>query len=138
MDFGSAMPARIPITNRQVALQQQDIAAEHSSMPYRAPELFDVKTDTTLTEAVDIWSLGCTLYAMAYGYSPFETSQQSEHGGSIAMAVMSGRYFVPRNNDHMSEGFKQIIERCLQVDPAKRVTISQLIDLVQQALSRLS
>ncbi len=24
-------------------------------MPYRAPELFDVKTGTTLDEAVDIW-----------------------------------------------------------------------------------
>lgn len=33
----------------------QDIAAERSTMPYRAPELFDVKTGTTLDEKVDIW-----------------------------------------------------------------------------------
>lgn len=42
MDFGSAMPARIPIPDRRVALLQQDLAAEHCSMPFRAPELFDV------------------------------------------------------------------------------------------------
>ena len=33
----------------------QDIAAEHSTMAYRAPELFDVKTGVTLDEKVDIW-----------------------------------------------------------------------------------
>lgn len=136
MDFGSAMPARIEITNRQIALQQQDIAAEHSSMPYRAPELFDVKTDTTLTEAVDVWSLGCTLYAMAYGTSPFETSQQSEHGGSIAMAVLSGKYSIP-SNDRMSEGFKEIVRGCLQVDPDKRWTIGKVIQETSSALNRL-
>ena len=33
----------------------QDIAAEQSTMSYRAPELFDVKTGQTLDEKVDIW-----------------------------------------------------------------------------------
>ena len=42
MDFGSALPARIPVPDRRVALLQQDLAAEHCSMPFRAPELFDV------------------------------------------------------------------------------------------------
>lgn len=55
MDFGSCMKARIPIENRSQALLQQDIAAEHSTMAYRAPELFDVKTGTPLDEKVDIW-----------------------------------------------------------------------------------
>jgi serine/threonine kinase 16 len=71
MDFGSAVKARIPIQNRSQALLQQashalqskihsdpivqDIAAEQSTMAYRAPELFDVKTGTTLDEKVDIW-----------------------------------------------------------------------------------
>jgi serine/threonine kinase 16 len=33
----------------------QDIAAEKSTMAYRAPELFDVKTGIVLDESVDIW-----------------------------------------------------------------------------------
>jgi serine/threonine kinase 16 len=55
MDFGSLMRARTKITNRLQALAQQDLAAQHSTMPYRAPELFDVKTNTELDEKVDIW-----------------------------------------------------------------------------------
>lgn len=43
MDFGSALPARIAVPDRSAALFQQDLAAEHCSMPYRAPELFDVR-----------------------------------------------------------------------------------------------
>lgn len=73
MDFGSAIPARIKVETRSQALLQQvlplifvrivqilsgssqDIAAEHSTMAYRAPELFDVKTGVTLDEKVDVW-----------------------------------------------------------------------------------
>jgi len=33
----------------------QDLAAEQSTMTFRAPELFDVKTGITLDEKVDIW-----------------------------------------------------------------------------------
>ncbi len=55
MDFGSTIKARIHVENRSQALLQQDIAAEQSTMAYRAPELFDVKTGTTLDEKVDIW-----------------------------------------------------------------------------------
>ena len=62
MDFGSCMKARIQIENRSQALRQQDTAAEHSTMAYRAPELFDVKTETTLDEKVDIWVLSSILF----------------------------------------------------------------------------
>ncbi|KAF9907520.1 hypothetical protein BX616_000391 [Lobosporangium transversale] len=55
MDFGSMARARVKIQTRQQALYEQDLAAEQCSMPYRAPELFDVKTGTTLDEKVDIW-----------------------------------------------------------------------------------
>ncbi|GAA6063852.1 hypothetical protein JCM10212_000332 [Sporobolomyces blumeae] len=142
MDFGSALPARIEIPDRRTALLQQDIAAEHCSMPFRAPELFDVKTGVPLTESVDIWSLGCTLYCMAYGTSPFETAQQSEHGGSIAMAVLGGQYRIPDDGrggggGAYSEGTKEIIRRCLKVKPDERPDIDEVISLTEQALARL-
>lgn len=40
---------------RTLSRLHQDIAAEHSTMAYRAPELFDVKTGVTLDEKVDVW-----------------------------------------------------------------------------------
>jgi serine/threonine kinase 16 len=55
MDFGSMARARVKIQTRQQALHEQDLAAEQCSMPYRAPELFDVKTGSTVDEKVDIW-----------------------------------------------------------------------------------
>ena len=35
------------------------MAAEQSTMTFRAPELFDVKTGVTLDEKVDIWVCPC-------------------------------------------------------------------------------
>ena len=31
------------------------MAAERCTMPYRAPELFNVESDAVITEKVDIW-----------------------------------------------------------------------------------
>ncbi|KAG5646954.1 hypothetical protein DXG03_001677 [Asterophora parasitica] len=121
MDFGSAVKARIPIANRSQALLQQDTAAEQSTMAYRAPELFDVKTGQTLDEKVDIWSLGCTLFALAYSHSPFENTQTTEQGGSIAMAVLNAQYKHP--SSAYSQGLKDLIDGMLKVNPAERPDI---------------
>ncbi len=72
MDFGSVAKARVAVRTRQQALLLQEAAAEHSTMPYRAPELFDVPSHADVDERTDVWSLGCLLFAMMYGYSPFE------------------------------------------------------------------
>ncbi|EJU04981.1 Pkinase-domain-containing protein, partial [Dacryopinax primogenitus] len=137
MDFGSAIRARIPIKTRQQALVQQDLAAEQSTMPYRAPELFDVKTNTTLTEAVDIWSLGCTLFALAYNHSPFETNATMEQGGSMAMAVMGGVYKHPPGYQY-SQGFRNLIDAMLKVSPEERPDINQVIEMTDKVISTLS
>ena len=84
-----------------------------------------VKTGVDLTEAVDVWSLGCTLFAMAYGTSPFETSQQSEHGGSIAMAVLNGKYAFP-GDGHYSAGLQNLVSMCLVVKPDQRPDIDKV------------
>jgi serine/threonine kinase 16 len=39
MDFGSTCRARLHITSRREAIAEQDVAAERSSMAYRAPEV---------------------------------------------------------------------------------------------------
>ncbi|PWN39692.1 Pkinase-domain-containing protein [Ceraceosorus guamensis] len=139
MDFGSALRGRIHIKSRREAIMQQDLAAEHSSMPYRAPELFDVKTDAKLDEKVDIWSLGATLFAHLYGYSPFETPQIVEQGGSVAMTVQTGtwKFPEPASSTH-SQATKDIIRRCLVLDPKKRPDIDEVLELTEKALRALA
>ncbi|KAJ3759063.1 Pkinase-domain-containing protein [Lentinula raphanica] len=138
MDFGSTMRARIKIENRSMALYQQDIAAEQSTMAYRAPELFDVKTGTMLDEKVDIWSLGCLLFAMAYSHSPFENTQTTEQGGSIAMAVLNAQYKHPRGSEgRYSNGLKEMIDRMLKVDPGERPGIGEVLAMCESVERKL-
>ena len=44
-------------------IQEKDIFIFH----IRAPELFEVPSECVIDSKTDVWSLGCTLYAMAYG-----------------------------------------------------------------------
>lgn len=94
MDFGSAAPARRPIRSRIEALALHEWASQHCSAPYRAPELWDCPSHCDVDERTDIWSLGCTLYAIMYGVSPFEYSL-GESGGSLQLAAMSGQIKWP-------------------------------------------
>ncbi|CAN6617117.1 serine/threonine-protein kinase Env7p [Trichomonascus vanleenenianus] len=130
MDLGSTSRARVSITTRQEALELQDLAAEHCTLPYRAPELFDVKTGSHIDERVDIWSLGCTLFALMYLSSPFEM-QSAESGASLNMAIMNGQYTFPASPDY-SEGLKSLVRDCLTVDPSKRPFIDDILTKAEQ------
>lgn len=135
MDFGSARPAQVDIVDRQTAMKQQDDAAENCSMPYRAPELFDVKTGTTLTEKVDVWSLGCTLFAMAYGESPFEMTV-NQQGGTMALAVLNRQFYFPHaKKDTYSRTLQDLISWMLNTDPDTRPNIDKVISAVNKVIS---
>ncbi|KAK4078731.1 uncharacterized protein Triagg1_3062 [Trichoderma aggressivum f. europaeum] len=97
MDLGSVAASPTPVTSQSLALQIQDTAAEHSTMPYRAPELFDVRTGTVVDTKTDIWSLGCTLYACLVGKSPFEM-RSDETGGTLSLCVLGGDWRFPDEN----------------------------------------
>eukprot|EP00975_Prorocentrum_lima_P007544 1618879-Prorocentrum_lima.AAC.1 len=63
MDFGSLGVAQRSAETRRLAMAIQEEAAEQCTMPYRAPELWDVQTGSKVDEKVDIWALGALLYA---------------------------------------------------------------------------
>jgi serine/threonine kinase 16 len=158
MDLGSIAPSPVPITSRSQAIAVQDEAGEHSTMPYRAPELFDVKTECTIDDKVDIWSLGCTLYACLVGKSPFE-SRSDETGGSLSMCVLGGDWRFPDERkrqgkqrgpgggaaaaapapaeDVISAPIKEIVRRCLKVEPSERPNVDELMTLIEEAIQTL-
>ncbi|EPE36050.1 Protein kinase-like (PK-like) [Glarea lozoyensis ATCC 20868] len=152
MDLGSLAPAPTPITSRSQALAVQDQAAEHSTMPYRAPELFDVKTGSVIDTKVDIWSLGCTLYACLVGKSPFEM-RSDETGGSLSLCVLGGDWRFPdegaggkkkatnqtgqSDDSEISEGIREVVRKCLKVEPAERPDVDELIEIVEGVIEQL-
>jgi serine/threonine kinase 16 len=154
MDLGSLAPAPTPITSRSQAIAVQDEAAEHSTMPYRAPELFDVKTGSVIDTQVDIWSLGCTLYACLVGKSPFE-ARSDETGGSLSMCVLGGDWRFPDEGPQrgkqnaknpkaptnpestISDGVKDVVRRCLSLEPGERPDVDELIGIVETVMAGL-
>ena len=154
MDLGSLAPSPTPITSRSLALAIQDTAAEHSTMPYRAPELFDVKTGSVVDTKVDIWSLGCTVYACLVGKSPFE-ARSEETGGSLSICVLGGDWRWPGEGSAAkgkakagangqakealwpSEAVREVVGRCLAVEPAERPDVDELILLVEKCIDGL-
>lgn len=156
MDLGSLAPSPTPITSRSLALAVQDTAAEHSTMPYRAPELFDVKTGSVVDTKVDIWSLGCTLYACLVGKSPFE-ARSEETGGSLSICVLGGDWRFPDEGQRtkgkdksidkakppaeaaegVSEAVREVVRRCLRVEPAERPDVDELIAMVESVVAGL-
>ncbi|CEP22683.1 unnamed protein product [Cyberlindnera jadinii] len=126
-DLGSCSKARVKVKTRSMAVALQELAAEHCTLPYRAPELLDVKTGSTIDEKIDIWSLGCTLYALMYGSSPFER-EENISGGSITMAISNNKYSFPNDDDYIySDKLKALVSMCLVVDPVERPSIEQVL-----------
>ena len=75
-------------------------------------------------ETVFYQSLGCTLFALAYSHSPFENTQTTEQGGSIAMAVMGAQYKHPPSA--YSQGLRDLIDCMLKVKPQERPDIHEV------------
>ena len=95
MDFGSAGPlSSSNLTSRQCILQIIELASIHTTLSYRPPELTEgccnlrhgsegegegCKLDYG---KVDVWSLGCVLFGLLHGVSPFEMEYVRSSGGS--------------------------------------------------------
>lgn len=47
--------ARVQITNATDARRHEELAAERTSMPYRAPELFNIPSQIEIDERTDVW-----------------------------------------------------------------------------------
>ncbi|KAL6447019.1 hypothetical protein ACFW04_001407 [Cataglyphis niger] len=134
MDLGSMTSARVQVCGTQAARVLQDLAAERCSMPYRAPELFNVESYSMVDERTDIWSLGCILYALCYFKSPFDTVY--ERGDSIALAVMSAHVTFPENTPY-NEDMRVLILSMLKVNPMERPYIYSVIESVHDTIAKL-
>lgn len=130
MDLGSCSPAKVNVDTRQKALELQDLASEHCTLPYRAPELLDVRTGVTIDEKVDIWSYGCLVYALMYTVNPFEHMEMNQ-GANLSLAVAQGRFDFPADPE-FSDALKALVRSCINVDAKARPSIDEIIHQLNQ------
>lgn len=84
---------------------------------YAAPEMIAGKRYKGVS--VDIWSCGIILYAMLYGYLPFEDSNTSK----LYKKILSGEYETQKN---ISKEANHLLKSILTVDPEKRYKLHQI------------
>jgi len=140
MDFGSTTQARVKIKTRSEGLRLQEDAARNSSMAYRAPELWDVPTDSSVDEKTDVWSMGCTLFAMSYGsgFSPFEcqfdSSGQPQGTECSYLRVISKVPWPSPRPKTYSRGLEELILSMLKESAEERPTIDDVLSAVDERL----
>ena len=137
MDFGSCRPARVSVRDRAGALRVQERASRECTAPFRAPELFDTPSECDLDERVDVWSLGCLLFAGANGgRSPFESALE-QTGGSLALAVLSGKVAWPEEarDDDGDAALRDVVAFLLRKDWRERPTAHDAVARIEARLS---
>ncbi|VDM10842.1 unnamed protein product [Wuchereria bancrofti] len=129
MDFGSCFSCPIIINDGKDS-RMQLATGELCSMPYRAPELFVCEVGSTIDQSVDIWSLGCLLFALCFFRSPFDDIY--ERGDSIALAVQSGKITYIENHPY-SQKILDAIHAMIVVDPKNRSNIASICELLERS-----
>jgi len=135
LDFGSMTPAFISITTRSEAQKWQDWAEENCCVQYRAPELFHIETNSSITSKTDIFSLGGILYACCFSKGPFDDVYS--RGDSVALAAASGRIELPIQSPTYPSIVIDTMLSMLQIEPDRRPSIDEIIDKLSNA-SRLT
>jgi len=133
MDFGSVDNAVVKINNRKEASQFQELINRTSTPLYRSPELFSIDSDFSCGPAIDIWSMGCILYALMYNKSPFDDAAQR---GNVGLAAMSGIIKFPPSVGNFTEELKNLVKDILKTDPNERPTIDLLSEWTKNLLEK--
>jgi len=95
----------------------QSLKTACGSPNYAAPEVISAKSYGGME--VDVWSVGVILYAMVCGSLPFDDESMSQ----LFHKIKDGKFYMP---NYISSDVKDLINRMLQPNPIKRITIAEI------------
>ncbi|HXW05597.1 MAG TPA: protein kinase [Vicinamibacterales bacterium] len=111
LDFGLARPSRNDVPDETRTALQTDPGIAMGTVQYMSPEQI---RGEALDSRSDIFSLGVVLHEMLSGARPFQGATQAD----VLSAVLRGE--PPPLPDSIHPALRQVVERCLNRQPADR------------------
>lgn len=98
-------------------LEGVKLRAKVGTFVYSAPEI--LKGDCC-DEKIDMWALGCVLFVLLSGDSPF-------YGSDCQARILEGRYSMD-DWEGVSQEAKEVIDLLLKVEPSRRLSAKELLE----------
>jgi len=117
-DFGSAVFGHVDLKTPQARAEAEEVIQKTTTQMFRAPEMVDLYMAKKLTQATDVWALGCCLYSLAFLQNCFEEGSN--------LAILSRKFKIPDDNPY-GEGLVELIDRMLTVDSKARADMTEVI-----------
>ncbi|KAL4613500.1 serine/threonine-protein kinase 33 [Arapaima gigas] len=121
------MPS-IKVTDFGLSVQKSGVGSENMLQAtcgtpiYMAPEVINAHD---YSQQCDVWSVGVIMYMLLCGEPPFMSSSEDKLFEIIRRGELS---FTGPVWDSISDGAKKVLSCLLKVDPAHRITASELLD----------
>lgn len=117
-DFGSAVFGHVDLKTPETRREAEEVIEKTTTPMFRAPEMVDLYMAKKLTQATDVWALGCCLFSLAFLQNCFEEGSN--------LAILSGKYKIPEDNPY-GEGLVELIDRMLTLDCKARADMTEVI-----------
>lgn len=117
-DFGSAVFGHVELKTPKDRSDAEEVIGKTTTQMFRAPEMVDLYMAKKLTQATDVWALGCCLYSLAFLKNCFEEGSN--------LAILSRNYKIPDDNPY-GDGLVELIDRMLTDDSKARADMTEVI-----------
>jgi len=117
-DFGSAVFGHVDLRTPEARAEAEEVIQKTTTQMFRAPEMVDLYMAKKLTQATDVWALGCCLYSLAFLQNCFEEGSN--------LAILSRKYKIPEDNPY-GDGLVELLDRMLTVDSKARADMTEVI-----------
>ena len=112
----------MPRSTYTLAYSPPEVLAHRQEDPMKTP---------TIAPSFDAWSLGVILYTMLVGAHPFDLDGDASDRKIVHRILSPDKYQIPlrgsSETEHLSEDAIALMEGLMEYDPAKRLTMAQVL-----------